>query len=493
MTKFPKSGELRNQPNLSHFFIFNTLQMDRRLQEQSRMLVARCSRQHDRQIEGSAVSHPNGLQIDLFGRSIIRRFAEPNLRSGKEVTHMNAAAYLRSRAVTVLRNRKVLLRAAALSFAVGAIGIASVPLRAQNQGGLDGVVDAIAEGRPALVRPSAGIFSFSFPGALNIDVTHETVTLPLHKGATRDGRPVWFVITESSDQGDAAQRGVNFSNKMLNALGTAAVQKALLDHGKLVFEGTVDFSGTRVLVPGPDGFPPSEYSPGPIADGKYSPLVNIVTHQNGQEHNTGIVINAPQVANDTGKSPSVVAIHYQSNTVTLSMLAGFVDGQFTLYLHTDASSQLVAALQNDTYAPNLNAAPGIANDEPPSSRAAIIPVVNGPRGDANPMRQGLDSALFGEGDPFNVPQEQPSDPVHYTPIWDVTPIMWTDAAIAAGLRVQLHSQDAVRTEALAGNIVSAMPGTPNAGLGGLNAIGAISDCPIIVVFPGGVTFQGGVE
>jgi hypothetical protein len=312
-------------------------------------------------------------------------------------------------------------------------------------------------------------------------------------GARQDGRPIWYVVTESSDQKDAAQRGVNFSNKMLNALGTAAVQKALLDHGKLVFQGTVDFSGTRVLVPGPNGFPPSEYSPGPVADAKYSPLVNIVTQQNGQERNTGIVINAPQLANDTGQSPSVVAIDYGRRTVTLKMLAGFVDGQFTLYLHTDASSTLVAAIQNDTYAPNLNAAPGIANDEPPSSRAAIIPVVNGIRGDANPMRQGLDSALLGEGDPFNVPQEQPSDPVHYTPLWDVTLAMWTDDAIAAGLRGQLHSQDALRTEALAGNIVSPLPGTPNAGLGGLNAIGAISDCPIIVVFPGGVTFPGGVE
>ena len=355
----------------------------------------------------------------------------------------------------------------------------------------------MAEASPTPAHPSVGMFSYSFPAALNIDIAHETVTLPLQMGATQDGRPTWYVVTESSDQGDAAQRGVNFSNKMLNALGTAAVQKALLDHGKLVFEGTVDFSGTRVLVPGPNGFPPSEYSPGPIADAKYSPLVNIVTQQNGalngQEHNTGIVINAPQVANDTGKSPSVVAIDYERRTVTLNMLAGFVDGQFTLYLHTDASSRLVAALQNDTYAPNLNAAPGIANDEPPSSRAAIIPVVNGIRGDANPMRQGLDSALFGEGDPLNVPQEQPSDPVHYTPIWDVTPVMWTDAAIAAGLRVQLHSQDAVRTQAEAGNIVSALPGTPNLGLGGINAVGAISNCPIIAIFPGGVDFPGGVE
>ncbi|HEY4039089.1 MAG TPA: hypothetical protein VGM15_09730, partial [Burkholderiaceae bacterium] len=161
--------------------------------------------------------------------------------------------------------------------------------------------------------------------------------------------------------------------------------------------------------------------------------------------------------------------------------------------HTDASAQLVAALEHSTFTPNLNAAPGLASDEPPSSRAAISPVVNGIRGDANPLRQGLESALLGEGDPFNIAQEQPSDPVHYTPIWDVSPVAWTDDAIAAGLRVQLHSQDAIRTQALAGNIVSALPGTPNTSLGGINSIGAISNCPIIVVFPGGVPFTGGVQ
>jgi hypothetical protein len=248
-------------------------------------------------------------------------------------------------------------------------------------------------------------------------------------------------------------------------------------------------------VPGPNGFPPAAFAPGAQGDSKYSPLVQIVAAADGDGSlpKSGLVLNAPQVANETGLSGSVVDINYAHKTVTLNMLGGWVDGQFNLYLHTDSSSELVAALEHSTYAPNLNAAPGIASDEPPSSRAAIIPVVNGIRGDDNPMRQGLNSALFGEGDPFNVPQEQPSDPVHYTPIWDVTPVMWTDAAIAAGLRVQLHSQDAVRTQAQAGNIVSALPGTPNAGLGGINAIGAISNCPTIAVFPGGVAFPGGVE
>jgi hypothetical protein len=345
--------------------------------------------------------------------------------------------------------------------------------------------------------PSVGIFSYSFPGALKIDVEHETVTLPLHEGRITDGRVTWYVVSESSDQADAKRRGVNYSNKLLNAVGTAAVQKVHFHEDGLVFEGTVNFGLTHVLVPGPNGFPPLQFAAGAAGDAKYTPLVQIVPDQD-EKHGTvapaiGVVLNAPQVANETGKSGSVVDIDYERKTVTLNLLGGWVDGQFTLYLHTDASSELVAALENSTYTPNLNAVPGIASDEPPSARASISPVVNGIRGDSDPMRQGLESALLGEGDPFNIAQEQPSDPIHYTPIWDVSPVQWTAAAIAAGLRVQLHSQDSIRTQALAGNIVSALPGTPDASLGGINASGSISNCPIIVVFPGGVAFSGGVE
>jgi hypothetical protein len=57
---------------------------------------------------------------------------------------------------------------------------------------------------------------------------HETVTVPLHEGRTKDGRVTWYVVSESSDQADAKRRGVNYSNKLLNAVGTAAVQKVRL-------------------------------------------------------------------------------------------------------------------------------------------------------------------------------------------------------------------------------------------------------------------------
>lgn len=327
---------------------------------------------------------------------------------------------------------------------------------------------------------SVGIFTTVLASALSIDILHETVTLPLYEGLTSDGKNTWYIVTDSSDQADATQRGVNYSNKLLNALNTKAIQNGTLNGESLTFNGTVDFSLQRVLVPDPvNGFPPTKFAPGAMGDASYSPLVHFV---NGAGKD--VVINAPQVANDTGMSGSVVDIDYSNKMVTLLMLFGWVDGQFTGYLRTDASIPLVAAIERSTLAPNLNDAPGIAKDEPPSSRAAIIPVVNGIRGDTNSMRQGLQSALLGEGDPFNVAQEQPNDPVHYTPIWDVTPVQWTDAAIAASKRVQLQAQDDVAAQAMAGNIVSALPGTPNAGLGGINAIGAISNCPIMIVFPG---------
>src|SRR5208282_1554624 len=150
--------------------------------------------------------------------------------------------------------------------------------------------------------PSAGIFSTMLPSALSVDITHETVTLPLYHGLTSTGKDTWYIVTESSDQNDATQRGVNYSNKLLNALSTAAVQNGNLNGETVVFDGTVNFGLTRVLVPDPvNGFPPVSLAPGAMGDASYSPLVHIV---NGAGED--LVINAPQVANNTGSSGSVV-------------------------------------------------------------------------------------------------------------------------------------------------------------------------------------------
>ena len=55
--------------------------------------------------------------------------------------------------------------------------------------------------------PSTGIFSFSHPSALKIDVAHETVTLPMYEGRTRNGKVFWYVVTDSSNEADAKRRG----------------------------------------------------------------------------------------------------------------------------------------------------------------------------------------------------------------------------------------------------------------------------------------------
>ncbi len=110
-------------------------------------------------------------------------------------------------------------------------------------------------------------------------------------------------------------------------------------------------------------FPPRVSKAGAVGDARYSPLAST----DGKT-----VFNAPQVANRTGRSDTVRRIDYRRHRVTLGLPAGFVDGQRNFYLHLDASVPLLAGIENSTLAPNLNAAPGIASNEPTSARSAIV-------------------------------------------------------------------------------------------------------------------------
>lgn len=67
----------------------------------------------------------------------------------------------------------------------------------------------------------------------------------------------------------------------------------------------------------------------------------------------------------------------------------------------EVSNPDVAPLEGGTFAPALNAAPGIGSNDPKTSaRSQIVPFVNGQTGIGNPNRQGLNSALLGQGDPL---------------------------------------------------------------------------------------------
>jgi hypothetical protein len=324
------------------------------------------------------------------------------------------------------------------------------------------------------------------------------VKLPLYVGLTPLGLPTYYVVTESSNATDAQQRGVNFSPKLANALGTKAVQQATPLNPKapfikqlFQFSGTVDFSPTQVVVPGqaPNFFPPSQFAPGSVGDATYSPLITT---------GNGIVLDAPQIANLSGVGDSVVSLDLVHRSVTVTLFAGFYEDHPVLYTRFSASDPLLAAIESITYTPNLNAAPGIASDDPATSaREAIVPIVNGQTGVNNPQRQGLNSALAGEGAPLNIIQEEPADPSDpssqfYSPVWDVTPGVWTNAAIAAGLQLRLTSVDTTTTSSVpsveqhaqAGNLVSAPfaagPYNPTVGL---NAAGFVSLCPVVAVLP----------
>jgi hypothetical protein len=350
-------------------------------------------------------------------------------------------------------------------------------------------------GLPA-ARSNAATAGLSIPNqlvsAINVDKANHTVTLPLYKGEVNDQR-VWYVITESSDLREAVRLGVNWAPKLSNALGTAAVQQAVL-HGRALdsrsvvdFSGTVHFSGQRVVIPGPDQFPVlAGTHAGPVADAYYSPLFSF---------GNDVVYNGEQIANSTGTHPKVLTLDVGARRATLRLTEGRYLGGQVLYLSTESSLTDVAALENATYAPNLAAAPSAGSDDPSrSAREAIIPVVNGPRGVENPQRQGLQSAVAGEGDPLNIIREEPecSDPsvpancsaLQYSPLWDVTPVAWTQAAIESGLRVRLESHETVERLFDQGLLVNFNPGGPSQDdpeILGLRALGAVVNCPPIFV------------
>jgi hypothetical protein len=305
------------------------------------------------------------------------------------------------------------------------------------------VVAATGIGGPAVARASDGIAAGGYT------VSGDLATFPVHHGHTTDGRPFTYVVIEASDSGTAQRFGVRVAAKLQNAAGTGAVQPGSLDAaGELVTPGSVDFSPVRAL---PD-------SPGSVGVDGYSPLVQLPD---------GAVVNAPVVADDSGRHDKVTAL--DEHSVTLRLTHGFARTEAVRYLSTDASVPGVAALEDATYAEPLGEAPGQGDDSTHSSRAALAAVVNGPTGRDNPQRQGIDSALLGEGDPLNVLAWLPGQG-RYSPLWDVHLTEWTPAATAVRL-TQFSDVEALAQQRL----VTGPGGIP------WQASGPVVDCPILAL------------
>src|SRR3954454_12940738 len=295
---------------------------------------------------------------------------------------------------------------------------------------------AVTAAPPAVASSGSGKVS-----AQGFVVNGETATFPLRAGRTTDGRDFWYIAIEASDSSSASTFGVRVVNKLENAAGTGAVQPGRLVGGVLVTPGYVDFTPEHVVAGTPaTGFPPVTANPGSVADASYSPLVQL---PNGE------VVNAPVVADATGRHDKVVSLDTAARTVTLRLTHGFARGNAVRYLSTDATDPGVAALEGSTFVARLAKAPSAGDDSTQSARATLAGFVNGPTGAANPQRQGINSALLGEGDPLNVLAWLPGQG-RYSSLWDVHLTQWAPGRSPARVTSIADVEDLAESGAVTG-------------------------------------------
>lgn len=355
--------------------------------------------------------------------------------------------------------------------------------------------------------------------AKQVDLGNDTVRLPLHRGEF-NGETVWFVLTEASDFGLAADLNVNYSAKLTNfgiscltcVQTVTETSDPLLKFGEgtIHFQGAPDFSPTRILVPGPTTLPATQVQPGAVGSELYSPFIRI--------EGSPVVYNAPIVA--TGDGPFDVTTHtntgdrvlainpaapagpgqFTQATADLLVVHGFDAGQTILYISTEASDPLAAVLERATYVPLLNQASFLGGDDAlGSGRERIFAFINGQTGADNKNAQGLihlikdghateDATLANtallksltkRGDARNVLGDFPTitDPRHsesYSPLWDAQLGQWTDKAVNEGLNTLQNDENAILN--LAATRPDLLTGPDGAAYG---SVGFVINCPVV--------------
>jgi hypothetical protein len=325
-----------------------------------------------------------------------------------------------------------------------------------------------------------------------LDQEEGTITLPLYKGQLKSGELVWYVLTDTTDEKNAAALGLNFSSKLTYAdVGRGARQASQqLINGKtvVVFEkGTVNFAPVRSVTPGaaPNYFPPAAVQPGSVGDADYSPLAKI-----GQ-----YIYNAPMIAFNASEAAlnamcdgkvdhnvvhdKVISICPRDSVVKLRLTGGFSFARPVLYLSLDASDPLPASMESATFAPGLNDIKVGSDDSAFSAVERIFAIINGPTndvaGEINPQRQGFNSALKGEGQALNILGGIPTIATDYSPLWDLNAGEWTKAAIDNDYRARVREEFEILGMVRAGHLTG-----PNGAPFG--STGLIINCPIVFRF-----------
>src|SRR5215472_2027852 len=256
---------------------------------------------------------------------------------------------------------------------------------------------AYSPGHGINFKPSDHVFVKS---ALAIDFTYRnaSVTLPLFRGLSPQGKDVFYIITEASDFEVARRMGINYAPKLAEAIGSPGVQDVTLQDGIVKFAGNVDFSPKYKIVAGdpPGYFPPKVANPGGVADDQWSSIVVLPS---------GLVLNAQIVQNDSGRHNRLKAIDTGARTVTLSILDGVQGGkQYFYHLVTDSSDAVAAVLEQGVFAPKLAKIPQFGKSLPGEKSALLgfSPVLNGRTDKGSGQDQGFSTALANVIDPINV-------------------------------------------------------------------------------------------
>lgn len=331
-------------------------------------------------------------------------------------------------------------------------------------------------------KPSDNVYVKS---VLAVDFTYgkANVTLPLYKGLSPQGEPVYYILTEASDFDVAKKLGVNFAPKLKNAIGSAGTQAVTMNNGLIKFKGNVDFTPQYQVQPGsPNPFPPKVAKPGAVGDAQWSSVVVMPSR---------VVLNVQMVHNASGSHDRLKALDLKKRTVTMSILDGFQGGkQYFYHLVTDVSAEVPSVLEKGVFTPRLAKVPEMGKSTP-SDRSALLgfsPVLNGITDKSTGQFQGFTASLANGGiDPINVFPISPSNDDrsaanNYSPLWDAHVNMWTDAAIKANQVRRITSFEDLKGLVEAGLVTSAYinpEGAGNPWLFGLRPTQAVINCPVI--------------
>jgi hypothetical protein len=320
------------------------------------------------------------------------------------------------------------------------------------------------------------------------------------------GKTIWYILTDTTDEGASKGLGLNHSHKLRFAnVGKGARWSRMGENTIMDFDedSYVDFSPVRSVTPGkaPNFFPPASATAGSVGNKNYSPVIHV--------ENIGEAYNAPVVASPDASMADlnkycdglptetkdladarkivhdrVVAICPRDQTVTIKLVPGHSFARPVLYMSTDSSDATTAALEAATYAPGLKDVKTGNDDSFGSAVERIFVVTNGfTNGDlatgatikSHPGRNGLNSALRGDGSPLNVLGGIPTVATDYSPLWDVNLGSWTREAVRDGYRTRWLEEFQILGFVERGLVTG--PGGAEFG-----SIGAIVNCPIVFRF-----------